>query len=643
VDGTATVRFTRSVAHQLLPQNKRTAINMPSNLGLERNEALLAENKRLRQEILELKRQHVYKSGLLKRRRETMLTFGSGVWQPRYFEVRLGNLLCFKSMLDRAKRFELPLVDMGTKQQVALTKGSDSSENYIITIVLPSSWRLPDGGTPAFRSLQLAAKTEEERNDWLNAMSESVRDAQAVLAGPDSPKKKKRERRVRNTTRPIHTISRPSLLSSEHPTPPNLRGFFNLLGVIALASNFRLIVENFLKYGLLFSSVNLSGFVKTNDLDCVGCFFFLWLSAFTAFWIEKLASRKQLGKAASTSLHGMNCCLCIAVPLGVTSHTRASPIIAATVLSMAVVFFMKIVSYSHTNHELREIHLSKVKDSAQDLTSLLTPNISERDRSFSRDDAGPVELANVSYPDNLTVKDVVLFMWFPTLVYQTAYPRSKTIRRQWLFKRFMELLCCLGFMFVVHFQFIVPTLSNARHAIELGDPWKLTERLLKLAIPSVAAWLCMFYALFHLWLNILAEVLYFGDRLFYTHWWNATRMDEYWRCWNIPVHNWLLRHLYTPAMNTGMSKRTAGLAVFVVSAILHELIASGACHSLRIWAFLGMMAQAPAIALTFYLDKHFFKGSQIGNVLFWLTFCIVGQPMLVMAYYWDLTGPTGSL
>ena len=109
---------------------------MPSNLGLERNEALLAENKRLRQEILELKRQHVYKSGLLKRRRETMLTFGSGVWQPRYFEVRLGNLLCFKSMLDRAKRFELPLVDMGTKQQVALTKGSDSSENYIITIVL---------------------------------------------------------------------------------------------------------------------------------------------------------------------------------------------------------------------------------------------------------------------------------------------------------------------------------------------------------------------------------------------------------------------------------------------------------------------------------------------------------------------------
>ena len=39
----------------------------------------------------------------------------------------------------------------------------------------------------------------------------------------------------------------------------------------------------------------------------------------------------------------MNCCLCIAVPLGVTSHTRASPIIAATVLSMAVVFFMKIV------------------------------------------------------------------------------------------------------------------------------------------------------------------------------------------------------------------------------------------------------------------------------------------------------------
>ncbi len=44
------------------------------------------------------------------------------------------------------------------------------------------------------------------------------------------------------------------------------------------------------------------------------------------------------------------------------------------------------------------------------------------------------------------------------------------------------------------------------------------ERLLKLAIPSTYAWLTMFYVLFHLWLNILAECLMFGDREFYKAW-----------------------------------------------------------------------------------------------------------------------------
>ena len=41
------------------------------------------------------------------------------------------------------------------------------------------------------------------------------------------------------------------------------------------------------------------------------------------------------------------------------------------------------------------------------------------------------------------------------------------------------------------------------------------ERLLKLAVPTLYGWLIIFYALFHVWLNILAEVTHFGDREFY--------------------------------------------------------------------------------------------------------------------------------
>ena len=109
--------------------------------------------------------------------------------------------------------------------------------------------------------------------------------------------------------------------------------------------------------------------------------------------------------------------------------------------------------------------------------------------------------------------------------------------------------------------------------------WALiVERVLKLAIPTLYIWLVMFYTLFHVWLNIVAEVLQFGDREFYKvsgvhwttgllgicsqqpmclhvradwdrlrgfqligmhswqDWWNATTIGDYWRLWNMPVH-----------------------------------------------------------------------------------------------------------
>ena len=50
----------------------------------------------------------------------------------------------------------------------------------------------------------------------------------------------------------------------------------------------------------------------------------------------------------------------------------------------------------------------------------------------------------------------------------------------------------------------------------------LPQRILKLAVPNLFVWILGFYAFFHLYLNILAELLRFDDRLFYKDWWNCT-------------------------------------------------------------------------------------------------------------------------
>ena len=66
------------------------------------------------------------------------------------------------------------------------------------------------------------------------------------------------------------------------------------------------------------------------------------------------------------------------------------------------------------------------------------------------------------------------------------------------------------------------------------------QRVLVLAVPSLYAWITGFYIFFHLYLNIIAEILRFGDREFYRDWWNSTTIDQYWRLWNIPVHKWMV-------------------------------------------------------------------------------------------------------
>ena len=57
---------------------------------------------------------------------------------------------------------------------------------------------------------------------------------------------------------------------------------------------------------------------------------------------------------------------------------------------------------------------------------------------------------------------------------------------------------------------------------------------MKLAMPSLAVWLLGFYAFFHCGMNVLAEVLRFADRGFFLDWWNSTRLDSFWRKWNLP-------------------------------------------------------------------------------------------------------------
>lgn len=101
------------------------------------------------------------------------------------------------------------------------------------------------------------------------------------------------------------------------------------------------------------------------------------------------------------------------------------------------------------------------------------------------------------------------------------------------------------------------------------------------------------------------------------------------------MHKWLLRTVYFPA--TGywrMGRYRAMVLTFFVSAVMHELAIGVPLRMVRGWAFWGIMGQVPLISLTEALRKRL-KSDALGNVIFWASFCVLGQPVAVLAYFHD--------
>lgn len=84
---------------------------------------------------------------------------------------------------------------------------------------------------------------------------------------------------------------------------------------------------------------------------------------------------------------------------------------------------------------------------------------------------------------------------------------------------------CASVPAAVLFRYLEPAMANSIVPLSQSDWPRVVERVLKLALPTLYVWLAMFYCLFHLWLNILAELTRFGDREFYKVRGSSTRCE----------------------------------------------------------------------------------------------------------------------
>ena len=454
---------------------------------------------------------------------------------------------------------------------------------------------------------------------------------------PETPKQHA-NLRMHPALAPIHVVSATSLLATaervegQETRNINFRGILNLFFIILFVLNVRLIVENVMRYGSLLELPRIGVF----DSPLIFSGYLLVVSLpYISFVTERYVAIQS--RWLANVIEATIILATLVLPYLIVQWSEVHALRSLVLLMASMVYAMKIGSYWHCCADLQELWRSK------QLASLIAK---------LPKDASDVEKQNASlaaqYPQSLTVGQMYLFVASPTLVFQLAYPRTAEVRLKTVLRYAVELVFCFVLQFVLIEQYITPLLGNTIKGIEeriarkqdyVSLTYFLTERFLKLTIPILYIWLLMFAELFHCWLNILAELTRFGDRKFYLDWWNAVSIRDYWQKWNLPVHHWLLRHMYKPLRSYGYSPSKAGFLIFIFSGLIHEyLIISPIKVEWNGLVMLGFVLQIPLISLT---DTEMFKKRPtLGNCMFWVSWCFTGQPLAVLVYFVSASSPT---
>ncbi|XP_029630198.1 sterol O-acyltransferase 2 isoform X2 [Salmo trutta] len=226
-----------------------------------------------------------------------------------------------------------------------------------------------------------------------------------------------------------------------------------------------------------------------------------------------------------------------------------------------------------------------------------------------------------------TFSSYLYFLFAPTLIYRECYPRNPHIRWNYVGVTFAKILGCLFYGYFILVRLCIPVFMN-----DSNTPFSTRTLVLALfhaTLPGMLLLLLAFFAFLHCWLNAFAEMLRFADRMFYKDWWNSTSFANYYRTWNVVVHDWLYYYGYRDFLWLSRRKfRTAAmLSVFAVSALVHEYVFTlgfGFFYPVMfcLFAFFG-------VAFNFTLNDK--RKSPVWNIMMW-TCLFIGQGVMVCLY-----------
>ena len=242
-------------------------------------------------------------------------------------------------------------------------------------------------------------------------------------------------------------------------------------------------------------------------------------------------------------------------------------------------------------------------------------------------------MGSVTYPKNLTWSNYTDYLFCPTLCYELEYPRTSGIVWTELGYKILAVFGVIFLLTITSEEFILPVMIESALRLETVTSLSemgliLAESISMLLFPFMITFLLVFLVIFEYVLGAFAEITCFADRHFYSDWWNSTDWLEFSREWNIPVHHFFRRHVYS-ASRPHIGRPMATLITFLISAIGHEIVMACITKKIRGYGFIAQMSQLPIVMLQ---RTKWIKGKRVlNNVCFWCSM-ILGLSMLCSMY-----------
>jgi sterol O-acyltransferase len=243
----------------------------------------------------------------------------------------------------------------------------------------------------------------------------------------------------------------------------------------------------------------------------------------------------------------------IVLPLTLRNFFQTHPVLSCGMCMQQIRFLMKIVSFLVEDRVLRE-----------ETEDPITDNNNSGDK---------VDPESQTVKQKPTFKSLMYFMFAPTLIYRQSYPKHPD-PTNWLMViayLLQWLLLFFPMTILVNHQMFPLWYNIGRVPLTTGILYKM---FLWTTCMSAFLWFGIGYCFLHCWLNMFAEILRFGDRLFYKNWWSATNGLHAWSLWNYMIHLWIARYIFVPCIRATRSRIFSVLVTFALSAFFHDYLIS---------------------------------------------------------------------